>query len=44
VLYVSGHPWHLVEELGFRGLGRHFLSKLLPNERMVRAVRELLDA
>jgi CheY-like chemotaxis protein len=44
VLYISGHPKHLAEELGFRGMGQHFLSKPFPNERMVRAVRELLDA
>jgi PAS domain S-box-containing protein len=44
VLYISGHPKHLAEELGYRGVGQHFLAKPFSIERLARAVRETLDA
>ncbi|MFI5400002.1 MAG: PAS domain-containing protein [SAR324 cluster bacterium] len=44
VLYISGHPRHLAEELGYRGVGPHFLTKPFSIERLARAVRETLDA
>jgi DNA-binding response OmpR family regulator len=43
VLYISGHPKQLVEEIGFRDIGRHFLTKPFPGERLARAVRAVLE-